>query len=158
MARKTLLVYYSRSGTTRKVAEAIAAELRCDIEEIQDVRSRKGLFGWLRSGREAIRKARPEIKPMNKDPESYDLVIIGTPVWASTMASPVRTWLNANQKKLINLVALFCTMGGEDRGHAIPDMGEYCHCDSLASLAVRRKDVASGAFEQKVKDFVRQLS
>ena len=32
---KVLLVYYSRTGTTRVVAEAIAAALACDVEEIQ---------------------------------------------------------------------------------------------------------------------------
>jgi flavodoxin len=42
---KTLVVYYSRTGTTRKVAEAIAGILRCDIEEVVDTKKRSGILG-----------------------------------------------------------------------------------------------------------------
>jgi flavodoxin len=156
--KKILLVYYSRSGTTRKFATAVAARLKCDTEEIQDVRSRKGLFGWLRSGREAMRKVLPPIREMTRDPTAYDLVVVGSPVWASTMASPVRTWLDEHKRELINTVALFCTSGGVDSGHALPDMGIYCACDSLANLTVRRRDIESGRFDDKVASFVAALN
>ena len=33
-AQKVLVVFYSRSGVTRKIAEALTAELKCDTEEI----------------------------------------------------------------------------------------------------------------------------
>jgi flavodoxin len=156
--KKILLVYYSRSGTTRKFAEAVAARLKCDTEEIQDVRSRKGLFGWLRSGREAMRKVLPPIRETTRDPTAYDIVIVGSPVWASTMASPVRTWLDRQKGKIINTVALFCTSGGADGGHTLPDMGAYCTCDSLANIAIPRRDVESGRLDDKVSSFVAALN
>lgn len=46
---RILVVYYSRSGTTRKLAQAISQELHCDLEEITETRSRNGLVGYLRS-------------------------------------------------------------------------------------------------------------
>jgi flavodoxin len=155
--RKILLVYYSRSGTTKKFAEALAAQLKCDVEEIQDVRSRKGLFGWLRSGSEAARKILPPIREPTKNPGTYDLVIIGSPVWASTMASPVRTWLDRHKDELVNTVALFCTSSGADSGHTLPDMGAYCHCDSLVNMAIEHKAIASGQFADKVTSYVAAL-
>jgi len=156
--RKILLVYYSRSGTTKKVAEAIAAQLKCDTEEIQDVRSRKGLFGWLRSGREAMRRVLPPIRETTRDPGQYDLVIVGSPVWGSTMASPIRTWLDRQKPKLVNTVALFCTSGGADSGHALPDMGAYCACDSLANVSFKHSDVSSGRFADEVASFIADLN
>jgi flavodoxin len=154
---KTLVVFYSRSGRTRKVAEAIANALECDIEEIQDVRSRKGLFGWLRSGYEAATRKLPPIRSTVKDPGEYDLVIIGSPVWGSTMASPVRSYLTQHKRKLINNVALFCTMGGQDSGHTIPDIGLFCQCDALATLAIPAREVTAGRYDQSLARFLSVL-
>ena len=42
---RILVVYYSRSGTTRKIAEALFSALNCDLEEIVESRSR-----WKRGG------------------------------------------------------------------------------------------------------------
>jgi len=56
VAKKILVVFYSRTGNTKKVGEAIAGELNCDTEQIMDVKSRMGIFGWLRSGREAMKE------------------------------------------------------------------------------------------------------
>ena len=53
---KVLVVYYSRTGNTRFVAEAIAQSLEADIEEIKDGKNRMGVFGFLRRGYEAIFK------------------------------------------------------------------------------------------------------
>jgi len=47
--RKYFVVFYPRTGTTRKVAEAIKDALKCDIEEIFDIKKRADLFGYLRS-------------------------------------------------------------------------------------------------------------
>jgi flavodoxin len=154
--KKALVVYYSRTGVTKEVAEAIVQALGCDTEEIQDVRSRKGLFGWLRSGFEAAQKKCPEIKPSTRNPSDYELVVIGTPVWANTMASPVRTWLTRHQRQF-EKIALFCTMGGSDNGHTFPDIGGYCDADSLAQLVLRKAEVTSGQFAARVREFVARL-
>ena len=50
---KPLVVFYSRTGTTKKVAETISSILKCDVEEVFDTKNRAGVLGWLRSGRDA---------------------------------------------------------------------------------------------------------
>jgi hypothetical protein len=61
MARpRILVVYYSRSGTTRKIAEAFSEALACDLEEIVEDKSRAGSFGYIRSLVEA-RQKRPSV-------------------------------------------------------------------------------------------------
>lgn len=80
---KVLVVYYSQTGNTKLVAEAIAESLNADIEEISDEKDRAGVFGFLRSGYEAIFKKLTETQqPIKHKPEEYDLTIIGSPVWA----------------------------------------------------------------------------
>lgn len=81
-AGKILIVFYSRSGTTRTVAEALAAELKCDAEEIVATKNRAGLVGVMRSLIEAMRHCPAQIATARFNPSSYDLVVIGTPVGA----------------------------------------------------------------------------
>jgi flavodoxin len=46
-AQKILVVFYSRSGATRRVADALAAELKCDAEEVVVTKSRAGFVGIM---------------------------------------------------------------------------------------------------------------
>ncbi len=62
----TLVVYYSRSGHTKKAAEALSNVLECDIEEVVDTTNRDGPIGYLRSGYQAIRKKSTPIKKTKK--------------------------------------------------------------------------------------------
>ncbi|WP_430650081.1 flavodoxin family protein, partial [Bradyrhizobium liaoningense] len=75
---RILVVYYSRTGTTRKVAQSLSAALSCDSEEITEAGSRKGIFGYLRSAVEARRQIPSRIAATVRDPSLYDLVVIGT--------------------------------------------------------------------------------
>ncbi len=149
---KALVVYYSRTGTTKKVGEEIAKYLKADVEQIEDVKSRLGLIGWLRSGKEGQKKILAEILPIKKDPSKYDLVLIGTPNWAANMSSPVRTYLSKHKFKK---TAYFLT-GGADPGLAFKDM-EALAGKPIATLVVLSKEVAQNAYSGKVKEFVDRL-
>jgi flavodoxin len=83
---KSLVVFYSRSGKTKQVAEKITELLKADLEEVIDLKSRKGIFGWLSAGKDASKKNGATIAAIKKQPAQYDLVILGTPVWAGKMS------------------------------------------------------------------------
>ena len=53
---KPLVIFYSRTGWTKKVAENISKNLNCDIEEVVDHKKRNGLFRFITSGRDAMKK------------------------------------------------------------------------------------------------------
>jgi len=105
---KLLVVYYSRTSSTKKLAEEIAKCLKADIDEIIDKKSRSGPIGFLSGGRDAMGKKETKIET-KINPEKYGLVIIGTPVWAGTVTPAVRTYL---AKYKFKKVAFFCTFGG----------------------------------------------
>ena len=75
---KILVVYYSRTGNTRRVAEAISKEIGCDIEEIFDKKNRKGIIGYIRSGKDAVRKNITEIHDLTTETNHYDLILVET--------------------------------------------------------------------------------
>jgi flavodoxin len=104
---KILVVFYSRSGHTKKVAENLAKGLKADIDEIVDLKDRSGIKGWLLAGGDGMKGALTEIKT-SKNPKNYDLVIIGTPIWAWNSAPATRTYVTKFKKEIKNL-ALFST-------------------------------------------------
>ncbi len=108
---KSLVVFCSRSGITRTLGAAIDEKLQSDVGEPLDVRKRTGLLGFLRSGDEARKKKLIELQSTKRDPRDYDLVVIGTPIWASDISSPVRTHL-MRHRHAFRHVASFYTRGG----------------------------------------------
>jgi flavodoxin len=93
---KSLVVYYTRTGKTRFVAETIAAQLGADIEEIVDQKKRGGVLGWIMSGKDASRKSLTEIAQTTKLPQDYDLIVIGTPIWAWSPTPAIRSYIKQN--------------------------------------------------------------
>ncbi len=150
---KTLVVYYSRTGNTKMVAEAISKSLECDIEEIVDNEKRGGIIGYLRSGYEASRGKLSEIGISKFDASQYELVVIGTPVWAGKMAVPIRTYITQNRDKFKNL-AFFTTAGGKNFDGPFSDLKEACGISPLAEIGVRAKEVQDGSFKSKIDKFV----
>lgn len=148
--KKTLIVYYSRTGITKKVAEAIKEQLDCDIEEIVSIKNRAGIMGYITSGREATQKTLAEIMPATKNPSDYDLVIIGTPVWGWNISSPIRTYLE-NYKEGFKNISAFCTMGGDGDKQSFKEIEKICDKKLVANLAIKTKAVQSVELDQKVQ-------
>jgi flavodoxin len=156
----SIVVFYSMRGTTKKVAERIAGALQCDLEEIKEPGSRKGLFGLLKSGREALRKVLPPICEPGKDPGGYDLVVLGTPVWAGTMASPMRSFLSKYGHR-IKKAAFFCTAGGS-AGRTFREMEAASGHAGAAELALvaagaKNKNFFGGEWMNRIDDFIASL-
>ena len=110
---RILVVYYSFEGNTRFIAEAIAKELSADIQELKPVKDLKsrGFGKYVWGGRQVVTKKKPELMPLEKRPEDYDVIFIGTPVWAYTFAPALRTFF-ASHKLEGKKVALFMCHGG----------------------------------------------
>jgi flavodoxin len=109
---KSLVVYYTRTGNARFVAETIAAEIGADLEEVIDLKKRTGALAYLSGGADARRGKKTEIAPIKKSPVEYDLVIVGTPVWAGRPSPAILTYLK-NQDLADKKVAVFFTQGGK---------------------------------------------
>lgn len=105
-----LVVFYSKTGNTKKTAIEIARILGADIDEIFDNQNREGVKGWFSGCKDANYRNLVSIK-YKKKPDEYKLVIIGTPIWAFNMAPAVRTYIKEN-KDALKRVAFFSTSGG----------------------------------------------
>lgn len=152
-----LVAYYSRTGTTRKVAEKLTILLKCVGEEIHDAKNRKGILGFLGAGKDATTKELTTIEKVSNDPASYDIVIIGTPMWNRRMSAAVRTYLT-RYKDSFKKVAFFCTYQYTN-DNPFEEMESVCGKRPVATLRLHRKqEVAVDQYAEKAEEFIDRLS
>jgi menaquinone-dependent protoporphyrinogen IX oxidase len=152
---KTLVVYYSRDGATKKVAEELRLLLGADVEEITEPKGRGGPMGWVRSGREASSGTIVPINPTKYDPSTYDVVVVGTPIWAWNVSSPVRSYMVASKGKLAK-VAFFCCMDSKP-SDTFKVMEGLAGRAPVACAEFKGGDVKSGAFKEQRKAFAEKV-
>jgi flavodoxin len=113
---KSLVVYYTRSGNARFVAQTIAAEIGADIEEIVDLKKRSGILGWLSGGKDARQGKETNISPITKLPVNYELIIVGTPIWAGKPTPAINTYLKKNDLSGKKVAAYFTQSQKKSQG------------------------------------------
>ncbi|MGD2174054.1 MAG: flavodoxin [Candidatus Brocadiaceae bacterium] len=154
--RNCLIVFYSRTGTTGKVARAIAEATGGELEKIRDKKNRGGILGWLGAAKDAVLRRSTEIEPADYDPGDYDLVVIGTPVWAMTVSCAVRAYLTRYRERLPE-VAFFLTTGSSGIEKTFQHMEEECGKAPVARLALTTKAVRRDRHVEEVRAFVDRL-
>lgn len=152
-----LIVYYSRTGVTAKVANTLAQACGADIERLQDLRPRDGAAGFLRSAWQGWRKLPGEIAPAQRRPADYPFILLGTPVWSGQMSAPMRSYI-LRQREHFRRIGLFCTAGGDDGQDVLTSMAEMCNKLPIASLCLRQSDVLSDHYQQALADFAGELA
>jgi len=153
----TLVVYFSRTGYTRRVAEEIARAAGADCEGIRERSGRSGLFGYWRSAREALRGTAIEIEPGSLNPRDYALVVLGTPVWASNVSSPLRAYITKHRRDFAR-VALFCTQGGSGAQKVLTKMAALCDQTPVATAFFSDPEIDRGLHAGKRDAFVGALA
>jgi flavodoxin len=110
---KKLVVYYSLDGNTRFIARAIADSVGADVLELKvDAEPPKNSFmKYFWGGRQVMTKQIPSLIPFSQHPEDYDMLFIGTPVWAFSYAPALAAFFSRFSLKG-KKVALFCCSGG----------------------------------------------
>ncbi len=154
---RTLIVYYSRTGTTATIASALANRLDADKREIGCDRYAGGLLRYLLAGYDSVRGNLPEIEMTEFAAEQYDLVLIGTPVWTSHPSLPIRAFLN-NKPDLPARVAVFLTHGGHSPPHiCIDEIAAMLAVPIEANLMFNSAQVSDRKFADDVSDFAGEL-
>ena len=151
-----LCIYYSRAGHTRRAVKEIAEALDAEIVAITDGRDRSGWKGYLRSGMDAMKLSTKPLNPFEtaKPLEEYRLVIVGSPVWAGRMASPIRSLLKRRGLEL-HRVAYVVTRSTEQRSEEVYDqMDLYTAEKRLFAVSLRP---GSEGYEFWRNDFVQNI-
>jgi menaquinone-dependent protoporphyrinogen IX oxidase len=150
---KTLIVYFTRTGNTKKIVDELQAGLAADAEEIKEKGSRRGLLGWLKSGRQGASKADVEIQPLDADPKDYGLVVLASPVWAGNVSAPMRAFIKSHRDSLPD-TAVFLTHDSPDVTQAFADVDELLGKTPVARGEASREAIQGGGHHEAVQGFI----
>ncbi len=87
---KNLILYYSRSDNTEKVAKEISKEVNGDLKKIELIKD----ISFACAGFTSLLGLKGKIKTTDFNVKDYDNIFIGTPVWAGKNSTPINTLLN----------------------------------------------------------------
>lgn len=153
---KTLVVYYSKTGYTRNIAKELAQNLNADLEELAETHPKEGIVGMILAGKDAALQQSTPINDLKHQVADYDLVVIGTPIWAWTMANPVRSFLEKHKANL-KKVAFFATMGNSGEKRAFSHMEKLSGLTPIATIAFLDSKIKSGDFKAGLTEFGKKL-
>lgn len=96
---KTIVYYYSHRGSNRYLANRIAKDLNCDIEEIKPrLNAHLLMLMKLNLGN---RKLKTRV-------ESYERVILCGPIWMGQLIVPLNNFITRNISKIRELIFVTC--------------------------------------------------
>lgn len=124
---KTLVLFYSYGGNTRRIAKLIQEELDCDLAEIETEKPYTGSYNDVvnQGQREVNSNFQPKLKPILADINSYDRIILGSPVWWYTYAPAMNAFLHEYDLTGKEIWP-FATNGGWI-GHTFKDFQRACN-------------------------------
>ncbi|MEM5343612.1 flavodoxin family protein [Paraburkholderia azotifigens] len=154
-----LVVYFSRSGRTRRIAEMLASELGADVEPICERNSggaqgRKR--GYVRSLLDAWFERPADLLPALHDVSRYDVVVVASAVWASHASAPAVTWLKEHGGRIPRL-ALFCCVRRRGHKQALKQMMHAAGKPAVACCVVTDRDVRTRVDGVKRQAFARKI-
>lgn len=142
-----LVIYYSRTNTTKEVSQIIAEEKSAKLVEIKDKKSRSGALGYALGALDSVRGKKTNIEYEKVNLSEYDTVYIGSPVWASKPTPAVLQYIEENDFNGTNVVT-FATMMGSGGDSTVKIMNDKIKAKNglikrSFSLATKGKDLKS---------------
>ncbi len=110
---RTIILFYSFEGSTKRIAMYLAEKMNLPYEEIKVKEfGSTGFIKYLILGSQVVRKKKPELKPLNVNLNDYDTVILGSPIWAGDFTPAIRTLLENGILKDKTIAYFYCHDGG----------------------------------------------
>nr|CCA83225.1 conserved hypothetical protein [blood disease bacterium R229] len=153
---KILIVYYSRTGTARQVAQLLAAQSGWALAEVGDVRPRAGFWGDVRCVLENVLHVRASYRYEGPALEDFAHVIAIAPVWMGRLASPMHAFL-ADQLPFPARLSVVCVMAARGAFNAMEDVARLTSTLPAPVLALLQRDVASGLSQDEISGFIDQV-
>jgi len=149
---KVLVVAYSYTGTSRRVAQLLCRQQGWRLAEIAEVRPRSGASGTLRCLLDSLFRRGPAIRYDGPLPREFDAVVLVSPIWGLRLAGPMRSFV-ARRRDHLPDVALVSVMGGRSAANAVAEIGRLLGRAPLLSTSFTMQEVDDGSFAGRLQAF-----
>jgi len=157
---RVAIVYHSLSGTTRRVAELLAERLAgaadADLVEGRDRRQYSTLSAYASGAPRAMRGETAEIDPTKIAVGEYDVVVLGSPVWAYA-PTPAANGAVAALTGIAGKEAVVFVVSGGSPGEAAPKLQAALEARGArvrGAVAFGRKDLGDEALLTRLAELV----
>jgi len=158
---KSLLVYYSLTGKTKLVAQAIAGALNTTLVEITETKPRKlGPLVYLTGGFAAIMNWGSKINPIDVDLKQYERIFIGSPNWGSRPAPAINSFIYQTNFEGRSIIPFF-TMGGNNAKGALANITakiERSQGKVVGSFAITSYGLSDEEIIARAKEAIKKYS
>lgn len=156
---KMLVVYYTFEGTTKRVAEAIAEKTASDIMAIKPVKEIKsnGFSKYFWGGSQVVMGKKPELVPFSKAIDDYDVIFVGSPIWAGTYAPPIKTLLEEDFIKGKKVGYFYCHEGGDGKAAEKAKKAIEKKNDFISALGLIAKNMNDDELSDKIEHWIKQM-
>ena len=157
---KSLVVYYSLTGKTKLVAEAIAEALNATLVQIEERRPIPFPFVYLSGGFRAFTNRGSKICPIDVDLKQYERIFIGSPIWASRPTPAINSFIYQTNFEGRSVIPFF-TMGGDDSKKALANITakiEKRQGKVAGSFAITSYKVSDGQIIARAKEAAKTYS
>ena len=124
-----LVAYFSHSGTTRGVANALSEQTGADLFEIAPQEEYSSLY--MQSNREIRNNARPALSDTVENMDMYDIVFVGYPIWWDEAPAMIATFLDSYDFSGKTIIP-FCTSASDPIDNSLHIFSELCPDAAIA--------------------------
>ncbi len=157
------IVYYSRTGNTKKAAETLQnkiKEKKIDVKliEIQNVKKP----GFFKAGIAAMTQKEQPINNTDFDLKNFDTILVGSPTWAGRSSPYIQSFFNKAENFKGKKVGIFYTSGGEtNKAKTGENLKEYLSeigrkpIDNIIGFKMKKEQIQEG--KQNIEKFVKTI-
>jgi hypothetical protein len=139
-----LVVCYSYTGVTRRLAQLLCSHHGWPLGEILDERPRVGAAGILRCVVDSMLRRHPEVRYIDPDPGDFHTVVLMSPIWAYRLAGPMRTFV-ATRCEALRRVAVISTMGSGGASNAVAEIAHMTGRAPILADAFTTREIEDGS-------------
>jgi hypothetical protein len=146
---KVLVVVYSWTGTSHRLAEAMSMSRQWAMAEIRDAKPGRT------AGRcviDSLLRRRPAIRYEGPDPLGFDAVVLISPIWVGRLAAPMRSFI-ADRAKSLPPAVVVSVMGGRGAPGALAEVSRLLRRAPTLDTAFTQREVEDGSSGARVEAF-----
>jgi hypothetical protein len=152
MQSNVLVVVYSYTGTSLGVAKLMCSQQDWVWATIEEVRSRRGAWGYGRCLLDSFLRRHPPIRYQGPPPGDFDVVVLVSPIWALRLAGPMRTFVSLQRARLPG-VAVVSVMGGNGAENAVAEISDILGRAPTMTTTVTSREVDDGSCVARLQAF-----